>query len=75
MKYGGVIPKHIHRHPKERSGNCCQQCGWSKVDLVTNMVPLEVDHIDGDHRNNAASNLRLLRPHYHSPTATYKALN
>lgn len=38
-------------------------------------IPLELDHINGDHENNSLSNLRLLCPNCHAQTATYCGKN
>lgn len=38
-------------------------------------IPLEVDHIDGNHKNSFPSNVRLLCANCHSLTPTYKSKN
>lgn len=38
-------------------------------------IPLELDHIDGNHMNNIKENLRLICPNCHAQTITYKARN
>lgn len=38
-------------------------------------LPLEVDHIDGNWRNNRVDNVRLLCPNCHSATDTYRGRN
>jgi hypothetical protein len=38
-------------------------------------MPLELDHIDGDHFNNNLSNLRLLCPNCHALTPTHAGKN
>ena len=53
----------------------CMICGWNKINKSTNLIPLEIDHIDGNYRNNILSNLRLLCPNCHSLTSTYKNSN
>jgi hypothetical protein len=65
----------IRRWLKEVKGDCCSQCGWAQVHSVTGTVPVEVDHIDGDHTNNRPENLRLLCPNCHSLTPTFRNLN
>lgn len=65
----------IKRYLIETRGNCCEKCGWNKINPYTNNVPIELNHIDGNFRNNSIDNLELLCPSCHSLTKTYKSLN
>lgn len=71
----GDVPKWIRRYLMKRDGAKCSQCGWCEVHRTTGQVPVEVDHEDGDYRNNNPENLRLLCPNCHSLTPTYRNLN
>ncbi|QJR11149.1 hypothetical protein DSM104443_02221 [Usitatibacter rugosus] len=51
----------------------CRSCGLRS--WLGRPIHLELDHIDGDHSNNALTNLRLLCPNCHAQTPTYKARN
>ncbi|MFH8841058.1 HNH endonuclease signature motif containing protein [Streptomyces sp. NPDC017868] len=54
-----------------------EQCALCRTGAVWlgDPLPLEVDHVDGDWRNNRIENLRLLCPNCHSTTDTYRGRN
>jgi predicted RNA-binding Zn-ribbon protein involved in translation (DUF1610 family) len=49
----------------------CAMCGIEAV-WLGEPLPLEVDHIDGDWRNNRVENVRFLCPNCHSTTDSYR---
>ena len=58
---------------KRTRGHRCEECGletWRGV-----KIPLDNHHIDGDWKNNALSNLKLLCKNCHAITDTYGAKN
>lgn len=65
----------IYTYIWKKYENKCAICGWDKINPYSNKVPLELEHIDGDWKNNNEDNLTLLCPNCHSLTSTYKALN
>lgn len=65
----------IRRYLILRLGEKCSRCGWAERHPKTGRIPVEIEHIDGDYRNNLPDNLTLLCPNCHSLTDTFRALN
>ena len=57
---------------KER-GHKCESC--NKKTWLGNLITLELEHIDGDRKNNVRDNLKLLCPNCHSYTKTWRGRN
>lgn len=51
----------------------CEVCNTSK--WMDKEIPLELDHIDGDHYNNKLVNLRIICPNCHAQTDTNSGKN
>jgi hypothetical protein len=69
------ISSHIRRYLFEKYDSKCMRCGWNSINPSTGKSPLEINHKDGDWKNNIEENLELLCPNCHSLEPTYKALN
>lgn len=65
----------IKWHLMNKFGEKCMKCGWEERNPFTGNIPIELDHIDGDFKNNKEGNLRLLCPNCHSLTQYYKGSN
>lgn len=66
---------YVRKYIFEKYHYRCVYCGWSRRNLYTGRLPLEIDHIDGDATNNKEENLVLLCPNCHSLTKTYRGAN
>lgn len=51
----------------------CSKCKLIKWNGLP--IPLELDHINGDHSDNSIENLRVICPNCHAQTPTYRGKN
>lgn len=63
------VKSSIVRYLKERDGLKCSICNL--YEWCGDKIPLDIDHIDGDFRNNFPDNLRFLCPNCHRQTPTW----
>lgn len=69
--FGNLIkPSSIKKRLISELGHSCTKC---KLETWLNKpITLELEHIDGNNRNNERSNLTLLCPNCHSQTSTWR---
>ena len=52
----------------------CELCGWAQ-ESKDGRIPVELDHINGDHYDNQLENLRILCPNCHGLQPTHQGKN
>ena len=65
----------IRQYLLQKANYKCSKCGWGEKNPYSGKYSLEIDHIDGNYKNNSPENLRVLCPNCHSLTKHYRALN
>lgn len=80
LRYVDVCPfEHLWNNEARKKrifsedGRFCSKCKLSVWNDL--LIPLELDHIDGDKTNNLRSNCRILCPNCHAQTPTYRWRN
>lgn len=69
------ISKYIRKFLFQKYNSQCSKCSWCAVHPISNRIPLEINHIDGDASNCKEENLELLCPNCHSLTSNFRSLN
>jgi len=59
----------------EKAKHKCTLCGFDTPHPVSGKPPLQIDHINGDWRDNQESNLRVLCPNCHALTKNWGGRN
>jgi hypothetical protein len=76
LSYDSGISSHqlrVRLLKEGRKRHVCERCGLDE--WLGGPIPLELDHVDGDPRNNVIENIRLLCPNCHALTPTYRGKN
>ena len=65
---------YVRKYLEEKNDCSCEHCGFNQTRKDGSSI-LQVDHIDGNWRNNRPENVRLLCPNCHALTDTWGAKN
>ncbi len=75
IKEGTLGEQSVKRYLIKKYGAKCWDCGWDKVNSRSGLPTVQLEHIDGNSKNNKLLNLKILCPNCHSLTPTFGALN
>jgi hypothetical protein len=69
------LPIPVRNYILKQSGYSCSKCEWREINIKTNKVPVQINHVDGNWANNTKANLEVLCPNCHSLTGNFGGLN
>lgn len=75
LRKGGSISSTIRKYLLNKYNNACVECGWNKLHPITKNALVQIDHVDGNWKNNSPDNLKVLCPNCHSLSPFHGALN
>lgn len=67
----GSLKNTYRQYLVSEASQACGVCGWNETHPVDGAPLVQIDHIDGDFKNNSYDNLRVLCPNCHSKTPTF----
>ncbi|NBP01952.1 MAG: HNH endonuclease, partial [Proteobacteria bacterium] len=73
LSFDELGPENKRRRVFEEQNYCCNKCGISK--WLDKPITLELEHKDGNNKNNSRDNLEGLCPNCHSITDTWRGRN
>lgn len=74
-KHKFIVSRIVRKYLFDKYNNKCQLCGWGETNQHTNLIPLQIHHVDGNPTNNQESNLQLLCPNCHALTENFGSRN
>ncbi len=64
---------YVKKHLVKKRGHQCERCGRKKWEKE--LIPLEIDHVNGDRTDHREENLKLYCPNCHALTPTWRGRN
>ena len=71
--YGDLSFESLRYRILYEQNGCCNNCGLNK--WMDKDIPLELEHKDGNNKNNVRENLEMLCPNCHALTETWRGRN
>ena len=73
LPFDSLPPKRQRMRIFDEQAHACRRCKNKK--WQDELIPLEIEHIDGNNQNNDRENLELLCPNCHALTETWRGRN